>query len=184
MKLIVGLGNPGKEYENTRHNIGFMALDNYLGSVTWQNKFNALYTTTSINNEKVIFVKPLTYMNLSGNAVREFVNFYKLNIADILVIQDDLDLPLGKYRLKVNSSSGGHNGIKSIIDNLGSNNFARLKIGVSKNNSIATKDYVLGTFKKEELSLIHDLFPKINAIIKDFPTNDINTLMNKYNGLI
>ena len=184
MKLIIGLGNPGKEYLNTRHNIGFMVLDNYLGNISWQNKFNALYTTKEINNEKVIFIKPLTYMNLSGNAVQEFVNFYKINLEDILVIHDDLDLPLGKYRLKTNSSSGGHNGIKSLINNLGSNNFARLKIGVSKNNDIDTKDYVLGHFKKEELSIINDLYPKFASIIEDFTTNNINTLMNKYNGMI
>ncbi len=184
MKLIVGLGNPGKEYDSTRHNIGFMVLDAYLGPISWQNKFNALYTTTQINNEKVIFLKPLTYMNLSGNAVREFVNFYKIALEDILVIQDDLDLPVGKFRLKINSSSGGHNGIKSIIDNLGSNNFARLKVGVSKNDNIDTKDYVLGHFKKEELAIINKLFPIFKDIINDFPTNNINILMNKYNGMM
>ena len=184
MKLIIGLGNPGKEYENTRHNIGFMVLDNYLGQTSWQKKFNALYTTTQINNEKIIFIKPLTYMNLSGESIREFVNFYKVNLTDILVIHDDLDLPIGKYRLKINSSSGGHNGIKSIIDNLGSNAFARLKVGVSKNTTIDIKDYVLGKFSLEELNILTKLYPKFSAIIEDFPVNNINTLMNKYNGLM
>ncbi len=184
MKLIVGLGNPDLKYQNTRHNIGFMVLDNYLGNITWKNKFNALYTTKDIYNEKVIFIKPLTYMNLSGNAVREFVNFYKINLEDILIIQDDLDLPLGKYRIKTNSSSGGHNGIKSIIENLGSNNFARLKIGISKNSHIPTKDYVLESFKKEELEILNNLYSRFNAILEDFIHENITTLMNKYNGLI
>ena len=118
MKLIVGLGNPGKEYENTRHNIGFMILDNYLKDAVWTNKYKGLVTTLNINNDKVIFLKPVTYMNLSGESVREIVNFYKINIEDILIIHDDLDLSLGKIRIKKNSSDGGHNGIKSIINNL------------------------------------------------------------------
>ena len=121
MKLIVGLGNPGKEYENTRHNIGFMVVDNYLSvsNVNWQLKFNGLYTNIIINNEKVHFLKPSTYMNLSGRAIKECSNFFKIDVKDILIIHDDLDLPLGKYRLKTNSSAGGHNGIKSVIEELG-----------------------------------------------------------------
>ena len=152
MKLIIGLGNPGREYENTRHNIGFMVLDNYLKDTSWQSKFQALYTTQNIHNEKIIFLKPTTYMNLSGNAIREFLNFYKLTPEDILVIHDDLDLPIGTYRLKTNSSAGGHNGIKSIIENLGTNAFLRLKVGISKNTNIDTKDYVLGKFTPQELT--------------------------------
>ena len=136
MKLIVGLGNPDKEYTNTRHNIGFRVINEYLSAhqkdITWQNKFNALYTTLTLNNEKFLFIKPQTYMNLSGDSLVQFVNFYKVPLKDILVIHDDLDLPIGNYRLKINSSSGGHNGIKSIIERLGSNEFARLKIGISK----------------------------------------------------
>ena len=99
MKLIIGLGNPGKDYQNTRHNVGFLILDNYLGNVDWKEKFNALYFEKRINNEKVIFVKPLTFMNLSGNAVVKYVNYYNVNIDDILVIQDDLDLPFSTYKL-------------------------------------------------------------------------------------
>lgn len=183
MKLIVGLGNPGKEYENTRHNIGFMVIDNYLSSASWQKKFNALYTTEIINNEKVIFVKPETYMNLSGNSVIEFVNFYKIEPQDILVIHDDLDLPFGKIRVKTNSSAGGHNGIKSIIDRLGTNTFARLKIGISHNTNGDTKDFVLGKFNNEELKVIRDLYPLTSNIINDFIKYDINKVMNDYNGV-
>ena len=136
MKLIVGLGNPGKEYENTRHNIGFMVIDHFATGDHWKSKWNALYMEKNMNGEKIILVKPQTYMNLSGNAIIEFVNFYKINLEDILVIQDDLDLSIGTYRLKINSSAGGHNGIKSIINLLGSNHFARLKIGISNNKEI------------------------------------------------
>ena len=100
MKLIVGLGNPGKEYKNTRHNVGFMVLDYILGNINWKTKFNGLYYENNVNGEKVIYVKPTTYMNLSGNCVREFVNFYKIDKKDILVIHDDLDLPFLKFRHK------------------------------------------------------------------------------------
>lgn len=207
MKLIVGLGNPGLEYTNTRHNIGFMVIDNYLSSlawkdnnslninyktinnvinnfknmVTWQNKFKANYTSIIINNEKVYFVKPTTYMNLSGEAIIQFVKFFKIDFKDILVIHDDLDLPLGNYRLKTNSSAGGHNGLKSIINCLGTNSFARLKIGISNNKEIDTKNYVLGKFTQEEQERLKELYPIFNNIINDFLNNDINKLMNKYN---
>lgn len=181
MKLIIGLGNPGKEYVNTRHNIGFMILDHYNNDCLWKKKWNSLYQETKINNEKVLLVKPLTYMNLSGNSVIEFVNFYKINLEDILVIQDDLDLEIGKYRLKINSSSGGHNGIKSIIEKLNSNAFARLKIGISNNKNIDTKDYVLGKFTKEEQGILNKLYPIFNDIINSFITNGIETTMNNYN---
>lgn len=183
MKLIVGLGNPGKEYDNTRHNIGFMVLDYYLGNVSWQQKFNALYTTSIVNGEKVYFIKPQTYMNLSGNSVAEFVNFFKIDYKDILVIHDDLDLPLGKYRVKANSSAGGHNGIKSIIERLGTNEFARLKIGISHNKEYDTKDYVLGHFNKEEQDELNKLLPTFNKIINSFINDDIKKVMNDYNGI-
>lgn len=183
MKLIIGLGNPGKEYENTRHNIGFMVLDNYLKDSSWQKKFNALYTAEVINNEKVIFVKPETYMNLSGNSVIEFINFYKIENKDILVIHDDLDLPFGKIRIKTNSSAGGHNGIKSIINRIGNNNFTRLKIGISHNTNGDTKDFVLGKFNKEQLAQLEKTYLLTNKIIEDFIKYDINKVMNDYNGV-
>ena len=181
MKLIVGLGNPGKFYENTRHNIGFMVLDHFANTNNWRSKWNALYIETMVNNEKVLLIKPETYMNLSGNALIEFVNFYKINLADVLVIQDDLDLPFCTYKLKTNSSAGGHNGIKSIIDRLGSNNFARLKIGISNNKEMDTKDYVLGHFNKEEMNLLEELYPTFCNIITSFITEGIDKTMNEYN---
>lgn len=181
MKLIIGLGNPGKDYQNTRHNVGFLILNNYLGNVDWKEKFNALYFEKRINSEKVIFVKPLTFMNLSGNAVVKYVNYYNVNIDDILVIQDDLDLPFSTYKLKKNSSAGGHNGIKSIINCLGSQDFLRLKIGVSNNKSIDTKDYVLGRFSKEEKDKLDSLQKTFNEIIESFVIVGISKTMNIYN---
>lgn len=181
MKLIVGLGNPGKEYENTRHNIGFMVLDSYLGEVKWSSKFNGLYYETLIKGEKYIFLKPQSYMNLSGGVVRKYVDYFKVNIEDILVIHDDLDLEVGKIRIKINSASGGHNGIKDIIASLHTDAFARIKVGVSNNKSMDTKDYVLGSFSKKDMNLIKNNFSNIYEIIENFNYEDINLLMNKYN---
>lgn len=168
MKLIVGLGNPGREYKNTRHNIGYMVLDNYLGKVEWKNKMESYFYSTEINGETVIFLKPITYMNLSGLAVSKVVNFYKIEIEDILIIQDDLDLPLGTYKIKKNSSSGGHNGIKSIISELNTQEFGRLKIGIGKNNNIPTDKYVLSKFTFEELKVINEHMEEYKEIIRDF----------------
>lgn len=180
MKLIVGLGNIGKEYNNTRHNIGFMVLDNYLGDDGWHNKFNGSYQEKIVNGEKIIFLKPSTYMNNSGDALIKYFNYYNIKINDLLVIQDDLDLELGKYKLKKNSSSGGHNGIKSIINALGSNEFARLKIGIG-NNKDNVIDYVLGKFNKSELDIINEELKVISNIIDSFINEGIDKTMNVYN---
>ena len=181
MKLIIGLGNPGKEYENTRHNIGFMVLDYFLGNKKMSEKFNALYELDNNFQDKVLFIKPLTYMNASGDALIQFVNYYKINHKDILVIQDDLDLPVGKYRLKYNSSSGGHNGIKSIISVLGTEEIPRLKVGIAHNKNVETKDYVLGKFGKQEISMIQDNMPIFKDIIVNFINYGIDDTMQKYN---
>ena len=181
MKLIIGLGNPGKEYENTRHNIGFMVLDNYLGNISWKEKFNGLYYDTCVGDEKVIFLKPQTYMNLSGNSVQEFVNFYKISNMDLLVIQDDLDLPFLSYRLKCKSSSGGHNGIKSIISCLGTDEIPRLKIGIAHDKSMDTKDYVLGKFSKEDVEKFTGYYKTFNDIIDLFIKDGLQECMKKYN---
>ncbi len=169
MKLVVGLGNIGKEYENTRHNIGFMVVDNYLDEDTiWKDNVHTFYTVKKVFNEDVIFIKPKTYMNLSGIAVREVVNYYKIDIDDILVIQDDLDLEVGVSRLKRNSSSGGHNGIKSIIGELNTDSFARLKIGIGKDDKIPTDKYVLSRIPKEDLEIINNNMDKYKEIIDIF----------------
>ena len=181
MKLIVGLGNPGKEYENTRHNVGFMTLDDYLGNVKWSNKFNALYYECFIGIEKVIFVKPLTYMNNSGNAVGEFVRYYNIDVKDILIIQDDLDEEIGLYKLKLNSSSGGHNGIKSIISSLGTQSFPRLKVGIGSVKKDEVIDYVLGKFSKREMEILNNEFSTFRKIIESFVNVGIDKTMNVYN---
>lgn len=182
MKLIVGLGNPGKEYKNTRHNVGFMIIDNYLGKVEWKIKHESNVFQKEINNEQVLFVKPLTYMNLSGLAVQKLVKYHKIDIKDILIIHDDLDLEIGKYKLKRNSSSGGHNGIKSIITELQTEEFARLKVGISKNNQIPTDKYVLGKFSTNELSKITINFDIYNEIIESFIKTGIENTMSIYNN--
>lgn len=183
MKLIVGLGNPGREYDNTRHNVGFMYL-NYIFGDNFQinNKFKAMEYTTVIEGEKVIIIKPLTYMNLSGEAVRNYVNYYKVNVDDILVIQDDLDMEVGRVKLLFNHGDGGHNGIKNIILNLGSRDFLRLKIGISKATLGDTKDYVLGKFTSEELEIINDSFKELSSFINDYIVMDRDKLIGKYNS--
>ena len=173
MKLIVGLGNPGREYKNTRHNVGFMILDNYLGKVDWKNKMESQLYICEKDNEQIIFIKPQTYMNLSGIAVSKVVNYYKIKVSDILVIQDDLDMEPGTYKVKCNSSSGGHNGIKSIISSLNTEEFARLKIGIGKNKAIPVDSYVIGKFSKEELALIENNYDKFNEIIDTFIKNGV-----------
>ena len=181
MKLIVGLGNPGKEYEKTRHNIGFYVLDSILGKVKWSTKFNAFYYEGNVNGEKYVFVKPLSYMNLSGGVVSSFMNFYKLDYKDLLVIQDDIDLPTGTFRIKINSSAGGHNGIKDIINHLHTDAFARVKVGVGHDKNIDTKDYVLGNLSKKDMELIDNNLDSIIDIITHFNYDKIQDLMNKYN---
>ena len=184
MKLIVGLGNPGKEYENTRHNVGFNILDLYLkkNNLTLdKEKFNGKYTKTRINDEEVIFLEPQTYMNLSGDSVRKIMDFYKINVEDILIIQDDLDLDLGKIKLKENSSSGGHNGIKDIEEKLGTNSIKRLKIGISNNKQMDTKDYVLGKISKDDKEILEKTYEICLNIIDDFFTMNFDLLMGKYN---
>ena len=164
--------------------MGFMLVDRYLQykNITdkFKDKFNAIYIETTINNEKVIFIKPMTYMNNSGIAVRAFVDFYKLNSEDILVISDDLDLDLGKFRLRRNGSSGGHNGLKSIISHLGTDNFKRLRIGIS-NDKDDVINYVLSKFSKKELSEIDTMFDTLVDVLDDYFVMDFTSLMSKYN---
>ena len=185
MKLIIGLGNPGKKYEKTRHNCGFMAIDFYAAknNLEFKNKFEGLFSETTINNEKIIFLKPQTFMNLSGNCVSKFVNYYHINIEDILIIYDDVDFEVGTFKIKRNGSAGGHNGIKNIIECLNTEEIKRIRIGISK-NSIPLIDYVLQKFSKEDYDKVSSILPNISDAIDDFIKYDIDTLMMKYNGLI
>lgn len=183
MKLIVGLGNPGKKYELTRHNCGFMVIDNYAinNNLTFKSKYNGLYAEQLINGEKVILVKPQTYMNLSGNCVQKFVKFYNINVEDIYVIQDDYNFDVGKYKIRRNGSDGGHNGIKSIIHSLNSQEFHRIKIGINK-NEIPLEEYVLQKFSKKDLETIKEVVNKISNMIGDLLIYDIDKIMEKYNS--
>lgn len=184
MKLIVGLGNYGKEYHNTRHNIGFMALDYYAKKNNIsidKKKFKGLYAETTINNEKVLLVKPQTYMNLSGECMRDFILYFHIDIKDILVIYDDMDLDVGVLRLREKGSAGGHNGIKNIIQNIKSSEFKRVRVGISKDVNRNTIDYVLGKFSEEDKRTIDEKMEIISCIIEDFVKYDFNKVMSKYN---
>ena len=184
MKLIVGLGNPGKEYENTRHNIGFQTIDRYankLGVSIMKSKFNGLFSETLINGEKVVLLKPQSYINLSGEVIRKFVDFYKISINDILIIHDDLDLAVGTYKIKKKGSSGGHNGLKNIELHLGTQEYKRIKIGISNNKNIDTKDYVLGKLSKEEEEKLNDVKNTVLNILDDYFKVSFEELMSKYN---
>ncbi len=184
MKMIVGLGNPGKLYEKTRHNMGFIVIDNFaksMGLSIDKKKFNALYTDINVDGEKVLLVKPLSYMNLSGEVVQSFANYFDIDYTDILVISDDLDLDFLDYRLRLFGSSGGHNGLKDIERCLGSNRFRRFRIGISNNKEINTKDYVLGKFSRKDTKEIEELLPKTVEILTDFIKLDFEKVMSKYN---
>jgi len=184
MKLIVGLGNPGKEYENTRHNVGFIILDKYLkkNNITaCKEKFGGLYYETFIKEEKVIFLKPQKYINLSGQVLKQYMDFFKVDIDDILIIHDDLDTPCGSIKLRPSGGSGGHNGLKDIENNLHTKEYKRIKIGISNNKTIDTKDYVLGKFNGEDKKTFDLTVEKVVLILNDYFTLTFTNLMNKYN---
>lgn len=180
MKLVVGLGNPTEEYNNTRHNVGFMFLDKYYSQFKLSKKFKAMDKTISIDNEKVILVKPETFMNNSGESIILYKNYYKLNDDDILVIHDDMDISLGDYKISYGKGDAGHNGIKSIINHLGSKNFYRVRIGISKYDN-DMKDYVLSKFSSSDIEKIEDVFTKLDSLIIDFIKLNKNDFMKKYN---
>ena len=186
MKLIVGLGNPGGEYKKTRHNVGFIFLNSFLskeGLSLDKKKFKGEYIEyVSSNGNKAILLEPQTYMNLSGECVRDFVLYYHINTSDILVIYDDMDLDVGVLRLREKGSAGGHNGIKNIIEHLKTNEFKRVRVGISKDNDRNTIDYVLGKFRDEEKKIIDEKIEKISCIIDDFVRYDFNKVMSMYNG--
>lgn len=183
MKLIVGLGNPGDEYKNTRHNVGFMVLDSWMNYHNYKfdkTKFKGEYSIIKYNNEDVIILKPLSFMNLSGTVVLSFVNYFKIDIDDILVIYDDKDIELGSVKLKKNGSCGGHNGIRNIIDNLKTDKFKRLKVGLSKNNTDMVS-FVLGKFSNVEKCKLDNVLKETNNILDDYFTLTFDNLMSKYN---
>lgn len=185
MILIVGLGNPGKQYEQTRHNIGFDVIDymaNKYNIDVNREKFKGICGEGFIENKKVILLKPLTYMNLSGESIRELANFYKLEDDEIIVVYDDISLDIGRLRIREKGSAGGHNGIKSIIQNLGGDKFPRVKVGVGqpKDNLV---NHVLGNFSKEDREHIEKVIPVVSDAIVEIVKNDAKESMNKFNGV-
>lgn len=184
MYLIVGLGNPGKEYEKTRHNMGFCQIDRFAQShhVSFlKEKFGGRYCEFLIGTEKVILLKPQKYINLSGEVVQKFIEFFKIPLDHLLIICDDLDTPVGKIKLKKKGSSGGHNGLKNIEFHLHTNEYCRYKIGISNDRKLDGKDYVLGRFSKEEEKVLDDIFNQGVELLNDYFVLSFDNLMNKYN---
>lgn len=184
MFLIVGLGNPGKEYEHTRHNVGFDVIDviakNYNIEIN-KSKFKGMYGIGKINEEKVLLLKPYTYMNLSGESVREAMDFYKINKEEIVVLYDDISLDVGRIRIRKKGSAGGHNGIKNIIAHLGSDTFTRIKIGVGQSLGDLVS-HVLGRFTKEDRKLVEKTFDVATKAVEIIVESEVDEAMNKYNG--
>ncbi|ACZ61687.1 aminoacyl-tRNA hydrolase [Dehalococcoides mccartyi] len=189
MKLIIGLGNPGKEYSGNRHNVGFQCLsrfakDNHISL----DKKCCLSRTGSgrINDEEIVLAKPQTYMNLSGKAASQLLRRYNLKAADIIVVQDDLDLPAGKIRLRLGGSAGGHNGISSIITDIGTKEFIRLKIGIgkpdSRNNGTEVVDHVLGNFGGEEREIMEKAITRASEALTCLLTCGLDTASNRFNS--
>ena len=185
MKLIVGLGNPGKEYENTRHNTGFLCLDKVARALDVKinrRAFNALIGKTTYRGEQVILMKPQTYMNLSGEAVGKAVRYYHLDPgSDVLVVYDDLDLPVGNLRLREGGSAGGHNGIKSIIAHLSTQQFCRIRVGIGSDKKEDTRDYVLSGFWGEDIEKWQKAIDEASKACVEFINNRFQDVMNRHN---
>ncbi|MFC5559992.1 aminoacyl-tRNA hydrolase [Ureibacillus thermophilus] len=185
MKLIVGLGNPGKQYERTRHNIGFMCVDalaNKWNVSLSDMKFNGMYAIVHRPEGKVMLLKPLTYMNLSGECVRPIMDYFDIDIDDIVVIYDDLDLETGKLRLREKGSAGGHNGMKSLIQHLGTQEFKRIRVGINRPPAgMKVPDYVLSKFSKEEQPIIEKAVEKAVQACEMWLSKKFIDVMNEFN---
>lgn len=183
VKVIAGLGNPGDKYTGTRHNIGFEVIDALADklNVSFIEKFDGLLAEVRYNNEKLYLLKPQTFMNLSGKSVAALANFYKIDVCDIFVIHDEMNIPYATLKLRRNGSAGGHNGLKSIIECLGSQDFPRLKMGIGRDRSKDTVSYVLGKYKPEEIKVYDEFIEKgVNACIEVLD-NGLNKAMSIYN---
>lgn len=186
MYIIAGLGNPGKQYEETRHNIGWQVIDELAGKYNirvTESKFKGLIGKGMIGGEKVVLVKPLTFMNLSGECIREVTNFYKIDeTSQLIVVADDISLDVGQIRMRKKGSAGGHNGLKNIIAHLGHDNFMRIKMGVGdKPAGYNLADYVLGHFSKEEEKILAESKKTAVLAIETIMSDGIDKAMNLYN---
>lgn len=182
MKLVVGLGNPGRKYQKTRHNIGFMCVDAYASTIGESFSISKKFHGEILKTQDVVVLKPHTYMNLSGQSVKAVMDYYNIPADDILIIHDDLDLPTAKLRLRYQGSAGGHNGIKSIIAHTQTEQFKRVKFGIDQSPKMNSKVYVLKPFKKSEIKDVKESIIKTISIIEDF-IKDIpfSNIMNTYN---
>ena len=183
MKVIVGLGNPGRKYSDTRHNIGFRILEEIARRFSIEkeeSRFDAIIGHIRIEGEKVLLVKPLTYMNLSGKTVQPLVRWFKLDLDDLIVIYDDMDLPPGALRLRAQGGSGGHKGMASIIERLGSREFARIRIGIGRPDNEAI-DWVLGKFSPTEQKLMEEVIGQAATAVQCWAKHGIDRAMNEYN---
>lgn len=182
MKLIVGLGNPGKKYQETKHNIGFMCLDYYANQQNLTFKKDNKFNGEVVKSGNLVLLKPHTFMNLSGQSIRALMDYYDIDLEDVIIIYDDLALPLGKLRLREKGSAGGHNGIKSVISHVGTQEFKRVRIGIDANPLIDTKDYVLGRFSKQDMKDLEPVIKEVSNIIDDFKSSkQFELIMNNYN---
>lgn len=185
MKVVVGLGNPGNKYEGTRHNVGFEVLNELaqrFSAASWNSGFEAKITEIMIGSEKVLLVAPQTFMNLSGRSVRTVVNFYKLPLNDLLLVYDDINLPTGKLRLRTSGSAGGQKGLKNTIDQLGTEEFARLRVGIDRpSGNTQVVDHVLQKFTKAERSVIDDSVYQAASAVECWSQDGIDTAMNRFN---
>ena len=185
MKLVVGLGNPGKKYDRTKHNMGFMTIDRLMdeyGQTQMKKDFEAEYCKFMVDGETVFLVKPLTFMNESGRAVNFLMGYYHIKPEELMVIQDDLDMNIGKVRLRTKGSAGGHNGIKSIISAVGTKDFSRIKIGIQHPDKQSVVNWVLTPFTKDQAPVALAGIDQAVDMVKDWISGDTpNELMNKYN---
>lgn len=184
--LIVGLGNPGREFKGNRHNIGFMLVDRLaerLGASFGRMESKALVTKADYQGKRLVLVKPQTYMNLSGQPVSSLVRFYKVPLGNLLLVYDDVDLPLGTLRIRPEGGSAGHKGMKSTIERLGSQEFPRLRIGIDRPpGRKAAADYVLQNFSKDQAGRLPQVLDRAVDAVLSFVTEGLDTAMNKYNG--
>ena len=185
MYLIIGLGNPEAEYRKTRHNMGFNTINKIAQQYNIEvnrNNFQSLYESAVIEGQKVVLVKPQTYMNLSGNCVKEISNFYKVSKEEILVIYDDMDIDPGKIKIRKKGSSGGHNGMKSIIQMLGTDEFPRIRIGIGRPEHNGDEiNYVIGARPEEEIPKLEEGIEKAKEAVIEILKNGIDSAMNKLN---
>jgi PTH1 family peptidyl-tRNA hydrolase len=182
--MIAGLGNPGKKYERTRHNVGFMVLDaleRTLPGTSRLRRFDAELFERTIGDGRIVLLKPQTFMNASGNAVGAAARWYHVPLNQLLIVYDDLDLPFGQLRLRPSGSSGGHNGMKSIIDRLGSDQFPRLRLGIGRGQQASTIGYVLSRFNATEERQLHEVIERAAGAVLSWQRDGIDVAMNEYN---